>query len=176
MDVVGRVGRILLGVDAGDPYYLQSLAFSCGIFTNPKQPDQAVVVHWSPLIEYSDSPIYRLPLDKLLSLASSFIREHFTTAVAQLYEAAWELFKKEFHSPCMFYLSRGFCAKSKIGDCPWNHETPTETQARAKMDILLDISEIFARLTPLYYNRTMPEEFSRHFLGQSKLLSERAVF
>jgi len=107
MDVVTRVGRILLGIDAKDPHCLHCLAFACGIFTDPKQEDQAVVVHWSPLIEYANSPIDRLPLDKLLSLAASFVKEHFVSAVTQLHESALSLSSREFPRACIYYLARG---------------------------------------------------------------------
>jgi hypothetical protein len=172
LEVVSRVGMILLGVDAKDPYYLHCLAFGCGIFTNPKQEGQAVVVPWSPLIEYASSPVDRLPLDELLSLAAAFIQEHFATAVTQLHESALNLLLKQFPRACIYQLSKGHCIKEKTQECTWSHGTPTEPQAVAKVTCLLKIAELFSRLTPLYYSHSLPETFSKHFLGRRMLLSK----
>jgi hypothetical protein len=87
------------------------------------------VAHWSPLIAYAKSSVNGLSLDELLSLAKSFIHEHFINAVTQLHETALTLLAKLFPRPCINYLARGFCTKLETDECTWSHDTPTESQA-----------------------------------------------
>lgn len=121
--ILARIGNLLQHLDS-KPVYFQRLALACGVFINPKEENQAVLLHWSPLINYADSPIDRMPLENLSDLAKTFIKEHFTTAVARLHDCALTFFPVEFPRTCFFYLAKG------ISTSPNLMASPTDSSSR----------------------------------------------
>lgn len=175
--IIARVGNLLQHLDS-KPIFSQRLALACGIFINPKEENQAVVLHWSPLINYADCPIDRMPLENLSDLAKTFIKEHFTTAVARLHDCALAFFPVEFPRTCVFYLAKGisllpnygwpgqltyhlgYCGKLKTGDCTRSHEMPSEKRAMAKIHVG-EPSENPKTITNLFFE--VPSKYHRAF-------------
>ncbi|CAG8896595.1 unnamed protein product [Penicillium egyptiacum] len=168
MDIVIRVGKLLQDLYAQNQYSLTCLAMVCGIFTNPKQETQTILLHWSPLRSYATTSLDGSSFENLLDIAKDFIQEKFAAALTQFHENTGCLVKKDFPPTCFQQLYKGFCSKLKANECFWGHEKPTAEFAIAKLNCLLTIAEVFARLTPVYYQRVMGEAFSRPFLGRRR--------
>ncbi|KAJ5822742.1 Tetratricopeptide-like helical [Penicillium robsamsonii] len=168
MDIVIRVGKLLQDFYARNRYSLTCLAMICGIFTNPKQENQTILLHWSPLRTNTATALDESSFENLLDLAKDFIQEKFAAAITEFHENAYSLMKKEFPATCFQQLYKGFCSKLKVNECFWGHEKPTAEFAIAKLNCLLIIAEVFARLTPIYYQRIMGEAFSKPFLGRRR--------
>ncbi|KUM63621.1 hypothetical protein ACN42_g3458 [Penicillium freii] len=168
MDIVIRVGKLLQDFYSRSQYSLSSLAMVCGIFTNPKQENQTILLHWSPLRTYTATPLDGSSFENLLDIAKDFIQDKFSAAVTQFHENAYSLMKKDFPPTCFQQLYKGFCSKLKANECFWGHEKPTTEFATSKLNCLLTIAEVFARLTPIYYQRVMGEAFSKPFLGRRR--------
>ncbi|OQE05043.1 hypothetical protein PENVUL_c027G05971 [Penicillium vulpinum] len=148
MDIVIRVGKLLQDFYARNHYALTCLAMTCGIFTNPKQENQTILLHWSPLKTYTETPLDESSFESLLDIAKDFIQERFAIALTQFHER--------------------FCSKLKSNECFWGHEKPTAEFAIAKLNCLLTVAEVFARLTPIYYQQLIGEAFSKPFLGRRR--------
>ncbi|CAP86579.1 Pc20g12500 [Penicillium rubens Wisconsin 54-1255] len=168
MDIVIRVGKLLQDVHARKQYSLTCLATACGIFTNPKQETQTILLHWSPLKSFTTTPLDGSSCEDLLDTANGFLQEKFATALTQFHENAGNLVKKDFPPTCFQQLYKGYCSKLKANECFWGHEKPTAEFAIAKLNCLLTVAEVFARLTPVYYQRVMGEAFSKPFLGRRR--------
>ncbi|OQD61522.1 hypothetical protein PENPOL_c016G10680 [Penicillium polonicum] len=168
MDIVIRVGKLLQDFYSRSQYSLSSLAMVCGIFTNPKQENQTILLHWSPLRTYTATPLDGSSFENLLDIAKDFIQDKFAAALTQFHENTYSLMKKDFPPTCFQQLYKGFCSKLKANECFWGHEKPTTEFATSKLNCLLTIAEVFARLTPIYYQRVMGEAFSKPFLGRRR--------
>ncbi|KGO54138.1 DNA helicase, UvrD-like, C-terminal [Penicillium expansum] len=168
MDIVIRVGKLLQDFYAQNQYSLTCLAMSCGIFTNPKQENQTILLHWSPLRTYTATPLDGSSSENLLDIAKDFIQDKFAAALTQFHENAYSLMKRDFPPTCFQQLYEGFCSKLKANECFWGHEKPTAEFAISKLNCLLTVAEVFARLTPIYYQRVMGEAFSKPFLGRRR--------
>ncbi|EKV12225.1 TPR and ankyrin repeat-containing protein 1 [Penicillium digitatum PHI26] len=168
MDIVIRVGELLQEFYARNQYSLTCLAMSCGIFTNPKQENQTILLHWSPLRTYTATPIDGSSSENLLDIAKDFIQDKFAAVLTQFHENASSLVKKDFPPTCFHQLYKGFCSKLKATECFWGHDKPTAEFAISKLNCLLAVAEVFARLTPIYYQRVMGEAFSKTFLGRRR--------
>ncbi|KAJ5437376.1 Tetratricopeptide-like helical [Penicillium cf. griseofulvum] len=151
MDIVIRVGKLLQDSYARNNYSLNCLAMTCGIFTNPKQENQTILLPWSPLRANTATALDESSFENLLDIAKDFIQEKFVAALTQFHENAYR-----------------FCSKLKVNECTWGHEKPTAEFAMAKLNCLLTVAEVFARLTPIYYQRVMGEAFSKPFLGRRR--------
>ncbi|KAJ5504872.1 hypothetical protein N7463_007746 [Penicillium fimorum] len=168
MDIVIRVGKLLQDFYAQNRYSLTCLAMTCGIFTNPKQETQTILLHWSPLRTITPTSPDESSFDNLLEIAKDFIQEKFAAAITQFHEIAYSLVKTDFPATCFQQLYKGYCSKLKANECFWGHEKPTAEFAIAKLNCLLTIAEVFAQLTPIYYQRIMCEAFSKPFLGRRR--------
>ncbi|KAJ5783861.1 uncharacterized protein N7518_009538 [Penicillium psychrosexuale] len=169
MDIVIRVGKLLQDLHAQNQYSLKCLAMACGIFTNPKQESHTILLHWSPLRTYTPTPLDGSSFQNLIDIAKNFIQEKFTAALAQFHENALSLTKRDFLPTCVHHLYKGFCPKFKANECSWKHEKPTAEFAIAKLNCLLTVAEVFARLTPVYYQRVMGKAFNKPFLGRRRI-------
>ncbi|KAJ5375537.1 DNA helicase UvrD-like C-terminal, partial [Penicillium concentricum] len=168
MDIVIRVGKLLQDFYSRNRYSLTCLAMTCGIFTNPKQENQTILLHWSPLRTHTATAPDESFFENLLDIAKDFIQEKFAAALTQFHENAYSLMKTEFPATCFQQLYKGFCSKLKANECFWGHEKPTAEFAIAKLNCLLTVAEVFARLTPIYYQRVMGDAFSKPFLGRRR--------
>ncbi|KAI3103031.1 hypothetical protein CBS147333_7635 [Penicillium roqueforti] len=169
MEIVIRVGKLLQDLHAQNQYSIKCLAMACGIFTNPKQESHTILLHWSPLRTYTATPLDGSSFQNLIDIAKNFIQEKFTAALAQFHENALSLTKRDFLPTCVHHLYKGFCPKFKTNECSWKHEKPTAEFAIAKLNCLLAIAEVFARLTPVYYQRVMGKAFNKPFLGRRRI-------
>ncbi|OQE34898.1 hypothetical protein PENCOP_c015G08976 [Penicillium coprophilum] len=168
MDIIIRVGKLLQDVHARNLYSFTCLAMTFGIFTNPKQENQTILLHWSPLRTITATAADEFSFENLLDMAKDFIQEKFAAALTQFHENACSLMKTDFPSTCFQQLYKGHCSRSKSNECFWGHEKPTPEFAVAKLNCLLTVAEVFARLTPIYYQRIMGEGFSKPFLGRRR--------
>ncbi|KAJ6177949.1 hypothetical protein N7519_008410 [Penicillium mononematosum] len=168
MDIVIRVGNLLQGFYAQNQHSLTCLATVCGIFTNPKQETQTILLHWSPLRSFTTTSLDGSSSEDLLEIAKDFVQEKFAAALTQFHENAGHLVKKDFPPTCFQQLYKGYCSKLKANECFWGHEKPTAEFAIAKLNCLLTVAEVFARLTPVYYQKVMGEAFSKPFLGRRR--------
>ncbi|KAJ5778909.1 hypothetical protein N7457_006629 [Penicillium paradoxum] len=173
MDIMIRAGRLFHEFDSGNQYSLNALAMTCGIFTNPKQESQTLLLHWSPLRSYTVTSLEGSSFESLLGIAKDFMQDKFAAALAQFHESAFSLMKDEYPMTCFYQLNRGYCAKHKTNECPWWHEKPTLEFAVAKLNCLITVAEVFARLTPLYHRRLLGEECSKSFLGRRRTWIQR---
>lgn len=107
MDIVIRVGKLLQDFYARSQYSLSSLAMACGIFTNPKQENQTILLHWSPLRTYTATSLDGSSFENLLQIAKGFIQEKFATALTQFHENAYSLMKQDFPPTCFQQLYKG---------------------------------------------------------------------
>lgn len=107
MDIVIRVGKLLQDFYSQSQYSLSSLAMVCGIFTNPKQENQTILLHWSPLRTYTATPLDGSSLEHLLDIGKDFIQEKFAAALTQFHENAYSLMKKDFPPTCFQQLYKG---------------------------------------------------------------------
>jgi hypothetical protein len=107
MDIVIRVGKLLQDVHARKQYSLTCLATACGIFTNPKQETQTILLHWSPLKSFTTTPLDGSSCEDLLDTANGFLQEKFATALTQFHENAGNLVKKDFPPTCFQQLYKG---------------------------------------------------------------------
>lgn len=107
MDIVIRVGKLLQDFYARGQYSLNSLAMACGIFTNPKQESQTILLHWSPLRTYTATPLDGSSFENLLDIAKDFIQDKFAAALTQFHENAYSLMKKDFPPTCFQQLYKG---------------------------------------------------------------------
>ncbi|KAJ5545485.1 hypothetical protein N7535_006129 [Penicillium sp. DV-2018c] len=164
VDFISRVGKLLQDFSVEHDHSLNSLALVCGIFINPKQERQAMLLRWSPLISYAEKSLDGSSFEDLLSVANDFMKKKLTFAVAQLHHNAKELMKKEYPATCYSLLQRGHCQKAQTNDCRFGHERTTPESASAKLDCLVTIAEAFARLTPVYHQRLLNDFFNRTFL------------
>ena len=67
-----------------------------------------------------------------------------------------------------------------MGECNFFHEKPSYNDCFLKLTCLLNVSEVFNRLSILYYQRDMPDSFSQPFLGMRRrwlqLLLDELIF
>ncbi|KXG50377.1 Tetratricopeptide-like helical [Penicillium griseofulvum] len=172
MDIVIRVGKLLHDSYARNNYSLICLAMTCGIFTNPKQENKAILLPWSPLRTNTAKAPDESSFENLLDMAKDLIQEKFSAALTQFHESAYSLMKTEFPPTCFQQLYKGkqspLMLLLKANECTWGHEKPTAELAIAKLNCLLTVAEVFARLTPIYYQRVMGEAFSKPFLGRRR--------
>jgi hypothetical protein len=106
-DIITKVGSLVQDFNVEQHYSLYSLALVCGIFTNPKQESQAMLLHWSPLIDYAERSLDGSSFEELLSVAKDFIKEKFTVAVTRFHDDAYNLMKAEYPVTCYHLLQRG---------------------------------------------------------------------
>ncbi|KAJ5519217.1 DNA helicase UvrD-like C-terminal [Penicillium expansum] len=149
MDIVIRVGKLLQDFYAQnqEPDNLASLVSVENLHSNA--------------LDGSSS-------ENLLDIAKDFIQDKFAAALTQFHENAYSLMKRDFPPTCFQQLYKGFCSKLKANECFWGHEKPTAEFAISKLNCLLTVAEVFARLTPIYYQRVMGEAFSKPFLGRRR--------
>ena len=107
MDIMIRVGSLFQEFDARKQHSLYSLAMVCGIFTNPKQESQTILLHWSPLRTYTSTSLDGSSFENLLVIAKDFFEEKFTAAVTQFQENALSLMKMHYPITCFYQLNRG---------------------------------------------------------------------
>lgn len=107
MDIMIRVGSLFQEFDASNQHSLCSLAMVCGIFTNPKQESQTILLHWSPLKTYTSTSLDGSSFENLLVIARNFFEEKFTAAVTQFQEHAYSLMRMHYPITCFYQLNRG---------------------------------------------------------------------
>lgn len=78
----------------------------------------------------------------------------------------------------------GTCLKNQTNECQYRHENPDPKYCSSKLAVsvngfweerwltqqqgLMKISSVFTKLTPLYFQKTMSDDFEKKFLGRSK--------
>jgi hypothetical protein len=107
MDIVIRVGKLLHDSYARNNYSLICLAMTCGIFTNPKQENQTILLPWSPLRTNTATAPDESSFENLLDMAKDFIQDKFSAALTHFHESAYSLMKTEFPPTCFQQLYKG---------------------------------------------------------------------
>ncbi|KAJ5280089.1 hypothetical protein N7478_005461 [Penicillium angulare] len=159
--------KVVENLESRDASTAKSLLLLLGIYCHPDKPSQIKMLGWSPVQRVIR--ITGATQEELLRLGKGWVREVFSDAFKEFNQLALDTEKRCFNKPCLYFIMREFCRKRRSGECSFFHETPDTDQCQARIDFLVEIVQVFAKVSPLYAQRLMPAlTFKSKFLPRKR--------
>ncbi|KAJ5669323.1 hypothetical protein N7462_010393 [Penicillium macrosclerotiorum] len=167
-DILMHAGRLIQDIEACKDNSMASILLLCGLYSPPKQNSELVILSWSAFKPEPDTEAVELSTEELLCRAKFWIRKKFSEAIALFENHSFAIFRNEFPRRCLSFIIRGRCIKQRQEGCDLLHERPGIDTCQAKLNGILNIAEVYSRLSNLYYQRIMDKSFSVEFLKRRR--------